>query len=282
LEVAARAAARLGLKIVRSEIVADSVAERLGIEPKAFLRHMDGAASIVERWRIDRRRLVHCAAEEILRVALQDNVLIKGWGAATLLRGVPQVISVRICAPMDFRVRVLMHRFGVNDPEATRAQIERHDAARARTMTVYFNVEQEDPRLYHLVLNTERLSIDACVKAIAALAESPRFSGRTEVRSALADKLMEARISLALTERISPTIAPLGVSVSVADGRITLHGTSCSGSLRGRAESITHELAGGLQIDNRIVSVPSHGRPPVPIEGAIRSCKPVWTATDSA
>jgi hypothetical protein len=52
MEVAANVAARLGLKIVRSEIVADSVAERLGIEPSAFLRYMDGSASLLDRWQI--------------------------------------------------------------------------------------------------------------------------------------------------------------------------------------------------------------------------------------
>ena len=104
MEVAAGVAARLGLKIVRSEMIADGIAERLKIEPSAFLRYMEGSASLVERWRIKHRKLVHYTAEEILRVAQQDNVLIKGWGTATLLRDLPQVISVRVCAPMEFRV----------------------------------------------------------------------------------------------------------------------------------------------------------------------------------
>ena len=138
MQVAAGVAARLGLKIIRSEIVADSVAERLGIEPSAFLRYMEGSASLVERWRINRQRLVHYTAEEILRVAQQSNVLIKGWGAATLLRDLPQVISVRVCAPMEFRVRVLMGRLASADAKAVRERIEHHDAVRARTMRAYF------------------------------------------------------------------------------------------------------------------------------------------------
>jgi cytidylate kinase len=264
MDVAEALAARLGLKIVRSEIVADSVAQRLGIGANSFLRYMDDSASLAERWRINRRRLVHYTAEEILRLAQQDNVLVKGWGAATLLRGLPQVIGVRVCAPMEFRVRMLMERSGIKDAEAVRAQVERHDAARAGAMRLFFNVAQEDARLYHVVLNTERLPVDACVRLVAALAESPRFRAHAAVRSALADKLMEARISLALVENISPTMAPLGVSVSVTNGRITLGGASCSGGLRQRAETIAHQVAGGFKIDNHIVSVPSRGRLPLP------------------
>jgi cytidylate kinase len=241
MEVAAGVAARLGLKIVRSEMIADGVAERLNIEPSAFLRYMEGSASLVERWRINHRKLVHYTAEEILRVAQQDNVLIKGWGTATLLRDLPQVISVRVCAPMEFRVRILMERLGRIDAKTVREEIERQDAARARTMAAHFNVEQEDARLYHVVLNTERLSIEACVKAIVDLAQSPRFRGLTAVRSALSDKLLETMIGSAMAEEISPSMAPLGVSVSVANGKITLRGISSSGALRRKAETIAHK-----------------------------------------
>jgi len=142
LDVAAGLATRLGLKIIQSDVVANSIAERLGVGESAVLRYVNGSASLRERWQIDRRRLFHYAAEEILRVAQQGNVLIKGWGAATLLRDLPGVISVRVCAPMDFRVRVLMDRLGTKDANAVREQIERYEAARARTMRAYFNIER--------------------------------------------------------------------------------------------------------------------------------------------
>ncbi len=258
-EIAARVAKRLGLEIVRSEVAANNVARRLGVSESAVTRYLDGSASLLERWQIDRRKLFHYASEEILSLAQRGNVLIKGWGAATLLRDVPQVISVRVCAPMDFRVRVMMERLGRKDAKTVQEEIERFDAARTRTLRAYFNVEQEDARLYHIVLNTERLSVEACVNAVCELAESPRFRDTFKSRSALANKLLEAKISSALVEHISVAMAPLGVSVSVANGKVTLAGTTCSGSLRARAEKIAHASAGMVQIDNRIVSVPTRG-----------------------
>jgi cytidylate kinase len=259
LDVAAGLADTLGLKIVHSDIVANSVAERLGVDEGAVLRYVNGSASLKERWQIDRRLLFLYAAEEILRLAQEGNVLIKGWGVATLLCDVPGVISVRVCAPLDFRMRVLMDRLGTKDANAVSKQIERHDAAGTRTMRAYFNVEQEDPRLYHIVLNTERLSIEACVKTVTKLAESARMQHNAAARSGLANKLVEAQINSALAERISYAAAPLGVSVSVADGRITLAGITSSGSVRMSAEGITHDIAGACHIDNRIISVPSRG-----------------------
>jgi len=258
-EVAAGVAKRLGLEIVRSEVAANNVARRLGVADSAVTRYLDGSASLLERWQIDHRKLFKYATEEILAIAQRGNVLIKGWGVATLLRDLSGVISVRVCAPMDFRIRVLMDRFGTKDAYAVREQIERYDAARARTMRAYFNVEQEDPRLYHVVLNTQRLSIETCVKTVSELAESARFQDHLATRATLANKLVEAEISSALVEHISLAAAPLGVSVSVANGKVTLSGTTSSGSVRMRAERIAHDIAGVCHIDNRILSVPSRG-----------------------
>jgi len=258
-EVAARAAKRLSLEIVRSEVAASNVARRLGVSESSVTHYLDGSASLLERWQIDRRKLFHYASEEILGLAQRGNVLIKGWGAATMLRDVPQVINVRVCAPMDFRVRIMMERQGRNNAATVREEIERFDAARARTLRAYFKVDQEDARLYHIVLNTERLSVDACVDAVCRLAEDSRFRETFTSRSAFANKLLEAKISSALVEHISDAMAPLGVSVSVANGRVTLAGTTCSGSLRKLAEKITQAVPGVFQIDNRILSVPTRG-----------------------
>jgi cytidylate kinase len=214
----------------------------------------------LERWLINRRKLSHYTSEEILRIAQRGDVLIRGWGAATLLRDMPQVISVRVCAPTAFRIRVMMQKMGIKDPDAVRQEIERFDAAHIRVMRGSFNVEREDALLYHLVLNTDRMPVDACVKAICELAQHSRFQDHATTRSALANKLLEAKVSSALDDEISASIAPLGVSVSADNGRVTLAGMSSSGKLRARAEKVVARIAGVCAIDNRIVSVPSHGR----------------------
>jgi cytidylate kinase len=259
-EVATGVASQLRLKLIHSEIVANNVAARLGIEESALLRHIDGSASMFERWLIDRRKLQRYTSEEILQLVQQGNVLIRGWGAATLLRDFPQVISVRVCAPKPFRVQVMMERLGVSNAGTVQQEIESYDAAHARTLRAHFNIEWEDALLYHIILNTDRLPVEACVKAVCQLAEHPKFrDDPAMIHSALADKLLEAKINSALTEHVSFDMAPLGISVSVADGKVTLVGTSRIGSVRDKAEKVARGIAGLREIDNRI-SVPSHGR----------------------
>jgi cytidylate kinase len=258
-EVASGIANRLGLKIIHSEIVANNVAGRLGVGEEAVLRYVEGSASLFERWAINKRKLSRYTTEEILSTAQQGSVLIRGWGAATLLRDMPHVISVRVCASMNFRVRVMMERLSSKDAGAVRQALERFDAASARALRASFNVEQEDALLYHIVLNTDRLPVEACVNAVCQLAEHPRFRDRATTRTELSDKLLEVKVNSALTAEIGGSIAPTGVTVSAVNGRITLAGTSSSGALRRRAEKVAHQVAGVRQIDNRIVSVPTRG-----------------------
>jgi cytidylate kinase len=260
-DVAAGLINELGLTVINSEIVASNVAGRLGVEEGTVKRYLDGSASIFERWQIDTRKLSRYTAEEILTLAQQGSVLIRGWGAAALFRDIPQVISVRVCTPMALRVRLMMERLGVKDADALRQEIEHFDAAHAKTMRASFNVERDDALLYHMVLNTARMPIEACVKAICQLAQDPRFQDDATIGLALADKLLATRVSAALSDEIGIGDAPAGVTVSASNGRVTLMAASSSGSLRAKAEKVASRVPGVRAIDNRIISVPTRGGP---------------------
>jgi cytidylate kinase len=260
-EVAAGVAAALGLEIINSEIVVPHVAGSLGMEQSAVQRYLDGKASLFDRWQIDTRKLSQHTLDQILNLALKNNVLIRGWGAAALFQGIHGVICVRVCAPMALRVRVMIERLGViKDAEAIQQEIERFDAGHSRAMRAAFNFDWNDALVYHMVLNTARMPVDACVKAVCQLAEHPNFQDDpATISAALADKLLEAKINSAFTEHISLDTAPAGITVSVADGKVTLVGTSSSGDVRDKAEKLARTIAGVREIDNRIISVPSRG-----------------------
>jgi cytidylate kinase len=258
-EVAAGVAAALGLEIINSEIVVPHVAGSLGVEQSAVQRYLDGKASLFDRWQIDTRKLSQHTLDQILNLALKDNVLIRGWGAAALFQGIRGVICVRVCAPMALRVRVMMERLGVKDAEAIQQEIERFDAGHSRAMRAAFNFDWNDALLYHMVLNSARVTIDDCVKAVCDLAQRQRSQDDSETKAALANKLLETRVNAALSDEIGIGDAPAGITVSAANGRVTLMGASSRGNLRAKAEKVAFRVAGVCDIDNHISSVPSHG-----------------------
>jgi tripartite-type tricarboxylate transporter receptor subunit TctC/cytidylate kinase len=257
-DVAAGVAVELGLKVINSEIVASNVAATLGMKESAVQRYMDGSASMLERWQIDKRKLSRYTSEEILSLAQQNNVLIRGWGAAALFRDVPQVLSVRVCASMAVRESVMMERLGAKNLVSVREDIERFDAAHTDTMRATFDVDREDAALYHIILNTGRFSVDDCVKIICELARDQRFQDDLALQTAIADKLLALRVRSVLVAQIGVEMAT--VAVSAAHGKVVLDGITSNGNLPARVAKLARGIDGVREIESRIDRMPSHGR----------------------
>lgn len=88
-DVAAALADQMGLKVVHHELIEHDLAERLGVQESAVHRYLEGGASLFERWKIDKQKLSRYTTEEILELAGQGNVVIRGWGATGVLRHIP-------------------------------------------------------------------------------------------------------------------------------------------------------------------------------------------------
>jgi cytidylate kinase len=211
----------LGLQQVRHE-VGDVVAGRMQVKKSLIRRIREGKASKLERWAADERTISIFTAGEVLDLAVRGNVLIRGWGATLLLRPVPHIACVRVCAPLELRVRRLMERLETDDEALARHEIEVDDAARAARMGEHFNVRWGDPELYDLTLNTERIPIPACVDQVVALARSPAFQETPQSRRFLEDLALQARARAAL--RADARTSGIDVVVEAREGRVTLRG----------------------------------------------------------
>ena len=258
-DVARGVATQLGLAIINSEIVVHELAGSMGVEPGVVQRYLDGNASLFDRWQVDTRKLSRHTLDQVLNLAMKGDVLIRGWGAAALFQGVRGVLCVRVCAPMAERVRVMAQRVGMKDAEAQQ-EIERFDAANSRALSAAFNIDWSDALLYHVVLNSARVSVDACVKVVCELAHDERFADETATKSALADKQLEAKVRAALVENFgSGDMA--AIRVVAVNRKIVLEGVTSAGGLGAKAEKLAREIEGVNDIENCIISVPSHGRP---------------------
>src|SRR5262245_50862153 len=170
-DVALGVCEELGLQQVRHE-VGDVVAGRMQVKKSLIRRIREGKASKIERWAADERTISIFTAEEVYDLAVKGNVLIRGWGATMLLRQVAHIPCVRVCAPIELRVKRLMERLETDDEALARHEIEVDDAARASRMSEHFKLDVDwgDPTLYDLTLNTARMPISTCVDQVVALA----------------------------------------------------------------------------------------------------------------
>lgn len=237
----------LGLQQVRHE-VGDVVAGRMHVKKSLIRRIREGKASRIEKWAADEKTISIFTAEEVYELAVRGGMLIRGWGATELLRPVPHIPCIRVCAPMEMRVRRLMERLETDDEALARREIEVDDGARAARMAEHFNVKWGDPLLYDLTVNTGRVPVAACVDQVVALAKSPAFQETPESRRLLADLALHARARAAL--RADPRTSEIEVSIEVAAGNIALRGIVVDEREKALVLEVLHSLPGVSSIDD--------------------------------
>ena len=249
VNVAQGVAQALKLKIIQHE-VGDSVAERMQVKHSLIRRVREGQAGWLEKRGVDADAFAVYAAEEILTLAQAGNVLIRGWGATCTLKGVAHIPCVRVCAPMEDRVRWLMERLDSDDAELAREEIERSEAAHTARIQQNFGVTLGDPLLYDLVLNTGRVSIESCIEQIVALTRRPEFQPTAASIAQLANLTLQARVRAAL--RASEETEEVNIAPEADDGLVTLRGIVVSADERSKAGAIAAALPGVKSVDNQL------------------------------
>ncbi len=255
-DVALGLSVQLGLAVVHHELVEKELADRMQVRESEVHRFLEGSASMLERWKIDENRLSSYTAGEILQIAQKDNVLIRGWGATQLLKDVPHVIRVRICAPMPARIKRMMERMGIDDDAVARREIERSDTAHTRAMRRFFDADWQDPINYHIVLNTAEIPIEACIDQVRLLTENPAFAPTEASRSVIADKLIEARIREALDDSADFGIHGHSFDIDVKDGKVTVSGAALGQDQIDVVVGLIGEQHGVMDVQNEILLMP--------------------------
>ena len=235
----------LGLQQVRHE-VGDVVAGRMQVKKSLIRRIREGKAGAVEKWAADEKTISIFTAEEVFDLAVKGNVLIRGWGATLLLRSVPHIPCVRVCAPLEVRVQRLMERLETDDEQLARHEIEVDDAARSARMSEHFNVTWGDPTLYDLTLNTHRVAIATCVEQVVALSKSAAFQETPRSRQHLADLALQARARAAL--KADPRTSAIDIVVEVKDGRVMLRGIVVDDQEKALGREVVAKLPGVKEV----------------------------------
>ena len=179
-DVAGAIAAMHGGRVVYQELI-DPHADRVRLRKTHVARFLEGQEGLWEPLATERSSGAILTAEETLRL-LRDGstAVVRGWGAAQLLGGIPHVIRVRVCAPMAARVDRMMQRLGTDNRQVVENEIQLSDEAHTAIVRRHFGVDWRDPEQYDVVLCTERLGVEACIATLQSMIGRPCFRETAE------------------------------------------------------------------------------------------------------
>lgn len=248
-DVAVEIGKAMNLAVLRNEVT-DNVAGKMHISRSLIKRLREGKAGLIERVTTDEQRVALFSSEEVFELANQGNVVIRGWGATCLLRPVPHVLCVRIIRSFDKRVDWLMNYLDTDERDVAETEIRRSDSAHASRMHEQFGVTWGDPLLYDVVLNTDRLSVSACVEQIKLLCNRQEFKQTEESRQLLADMTLSARVRAAL--KLDESTKEIDITIEAESGKLTLSGIVLNPGEKLKVEKVAALVAGVTSVENKL------------------------------
>lgn len=256
-DIAIGLAERLAMPLVHHNLVEQDVSELLHTELSDVHRHLEGKTSLLDRWKLPGKNLSNMTTCEVLALAEQDNVIVRGWGSTYLLRSVAHVLRVRVCAPLHIRVATLMERLNSDDENFIRQEILTNDVAHERLLKRMVRADWQDPLLYDLVINTERVSIEEAVELIEHTMQMSTFRATDESIAHL--KLLRIEAQLHARIRADPVLshhaAAINVDVNPVTHAVTLSGGVRQTAVRLRMKEIAEEISGVSSVVDNILLV---------------------------
>jgi cytidylate kinase len=107
----------------------------------------------------------------IYEVASRGEGIILGHGAPWLLKDFGCALHVRLHASESSRIRNLMDQLGLST-EAAEKMIHKSDHQRKGFLQFTFHMDWDDPSLFDLIINQDKLGTDSSARLIADVAQS--------------------------------------------------------------------------------------------------------------
>jgi cytidylate kinase len=216
-EIANRVCEILGLRIFDKRLITQ-VARDVGLTEqevmdyseenfkiRSFLDRLLGRAQPIEKTRlwkedpmgnrfVEESRLTEEAVVSLVQKAILNahhigNMVIVGRGGQIILRDYQDVLHIRIEAPLEDRIQTVKQQLKQSTADySAHIDIRRDaqniilqkDSASQDYIRRFYHMDWDNPILYHMVLNTGKLTIEQASHVIVELARSTQIIPRTE------------------------------------------------------------------------------------------------------
>ena len=249
-DVAAGVAARNNRKVVYHEII-EPIANKMRLRESHVERFLEGKSGIWERLTTDKTSLSIFTADETFRFLRDDTTaVIRGWGAAHLLKNIPHVIRVRVCAPLEVRIVRMMQRLATDNRETIEKEIQLSEEAHTAITKRHFGVNWRDPENYDLVLCTERLNVEDCVEEVACMMKKKCFQETPESVQMVENLALEWSVRSAL--RRDPRTTSISITVDCGTGAVRLFGMVNTQTEANAAGEVAAAVEGAKGVENQL------------------------------
>jgi cytidylate kinase len=227
--LAGRLSEKLGWPAVGREVITEA-ANTFNLSENLLAEQLEKMPGFFRKYTSERRLYMMALQSALIERALKGNFIYHGLAGHLLLKDVPQVLKVRLIAPMEYRIRQLVHKKQMSREDASN-YIKQVDRQRTEWTRWLYNVDWSDPTLYDAVFNLNALPLALIAELICQTAKSPIFQDSQEHREALGQFHLanQVRMRLARNDRTHGS----NLEVTAKDSRVRVTGEILTGGLFG-------------------------------------------------
>jgi len=248
-EISTAAAKKLGYTFIDRKQIEARIVE-LGFPAEKLTKYDERKPGFFASLAKDRDEYLNYLQLAILEAASQGDCILIGRGAFIILEDLPNQISLRFVAKDSVRIERLKKEFNWNDKQAQQ-RITESDTNRLGFHKSFFNLENEDPQHFHLVMNTGLLSIDESVKIIEGLVKNNITPQKEAEGKIKLDHLLEGQ------RLVNRLIFDYKMNINflhavVTDKTVTLQGVADSQGVVDRAVQAAAKILPTLKVESAI------------------------------
>ena len=125
---------------------------------------------------LDANRVTDSFRHVVEKLWERGNVVIVGRGSQKILAAKPDTLHLSFIGKIGVRAETVMKAQHLTREEALE-KIQTIDEQRSHYLKRYYDVYWENPRLYHMIINTSLMSVEQAVKVIVAMVHQMKGNG---------------------------------------------------------------------------------------------------------
>jgi len=211
----------LNYNVVSREVLLKG-AKKYSVSEDSLLEALKTPPKFWDRFKHERRLYLALIRAALYEEIEDNNLVYHGNAGQFLLTGLFQVIKVRVIAPFEYRIKMLIESKKMNENKALR-YIQKMDEERIRWTKFLYGVDWKDATLYDLVINLENIEMDCASNIIQALAVSKNNKLTESHRQAFLNQKLVSHIYAALA--LNTATAAAEMEITANDGEVHLFGT---------------------------------------------------------
>jgi len=249
----------LGYKLLSREVIIQELANYGWVEGKLErVRHKQ--LGILERMNLEWVHYLACLRAVLSKQAKGEALVYHGNNGHLALHGFPHILSIKVVADMDYRIKAVLARneYAIDQKEAIQI-IERIDERRKKWSEFFYQTDVNDVSSFDMVVDLSRKSIGDAYDMIHSAVQLPQFQPTPESEKAIEEltRAAEVRARIAMETDIMDDEIEVEIHDSVLSVKGVVHSLEDANELKSflasqpeieKVESHLEESAGDMDL----------------------------------